>query len=550
MIIDARTIENEKVFDCDICIVGAGAAGITIARELSSSKLNIILLESGGMHKERKTQDLYRGEVANTNLHGALHLYRQRSFGGTTNVWGGRCAPLDNIDFETRNYITYSGWPIERHILDEYYKRAHHYCEIGTYDYECASALPNASLYVDGLNSPDLLTNSLWRFSPPTNFRKAFLPEFKNNSNMRIFLHANCLKIISNDNGTQVQKVYVTSLHKNTFFVKAKKFVLAMGGLEVARILLLSHDIRSSGIGNENDLVGRFYGSHISGTCGKFVFRQGVRVQWDFDRTTDGVYCRRKFTLSERKQRELQVINMSGIIDHPPAAIPSHRNGVLSSMYLLKNILTSRIPPEYSKSLSTITKYHDVVSHLRNIVFDVPRLIAFTTKWIDQRIVRYRKLPAVTLSSKANEYAFHFDAEQSPNYESKVSLSRTGRDFFDLPVIKVDWRVNSSDIEMIRTNFQFIDMELKRFGVGRLVYDDVTISNLMSTTVSVGSHHLGTTRMASNAKEGVVDKNSSVFSTPNLFIAGPSVFASSGYANPVLTTVALSIKLSDHLRND
>jgi len=550
MVRDAQKIDQNTELSCDICIVGAGASGITVANELSTSHLKVILLESGGMGKESATQNLYRGEVVNPDQHGALHLYRERSFGGTTNVWGGRCAPFDPIDFESRPYIPDSGWPVKRQDLDEYYQRAHRYCEAGEYEYSASKALPSCQPAIEGFHSDDLLTDSIWRFSPPTNFRKLFYHTLSVSKNIDILLHANCLKIIPNESGTAIDKVLVSSLGRNPFFIKAKKFVLAAGGLEVARLLLLSNDVHAKGIGNQEDLVGRYYGSHITGTYGKFVFSRGKRVQWDFDRTADGVYCRRKFTISGRKQKEFSILNMSGMIDHPLASDAAHGNGVLSSMYLLKRLLSSRIPPEYSRSLSTLGKYRDVISHVRNILLDAPGLAKFSVKWVDRRILRYRKLPSVTLPSKINEYSFHFDSEQSPNSQSRVTLSRSGRDFFNLPQLRVDWRINSGDIQMVERTYQFIDEELRRSGAGMLQFDKDSISEVLRTTLSVGSHHLGTTRMADSPKRGVVNAHCAVFSIPNLYIASPSIFATTGYANPLLTTVAFSIRLSDHLKRN
>jgi len=157
MITDARRLPPNSIINCDICIIGAGAAGIALASELLHSGKDVVLLEGGGTRLERGMQDLYKGEVVDPDRHGRLELYRQRRFGGTTAVWGGRCAPFDEIDFECRPYLPHSGWPIHKTDLDPYYVRAHEYCDLGTYAYRVSEALPNQpEEMIPGLESSDV----------------------------------------------------------------------------------------------------------------------------------------------------------------------------------------------------------------------------------------------------------------------------------------------------------------------------------------------------------------------------------------------------------
>src|SRR6266496_4763397 len=173
MFVDAREIPPETQFDCDVVVIGAGAGGIPAAYEFLRSSHDVILLESGGFHRESKTQALYKGEVVDPAHHGPLDKYRRRSFGGTTTVWGGRCAPYDAIDFERREHVPYSGWPISRQDMDPYYERAHVYCDAGRYTYDASAALPGAnSPMIPGLVSDDVSQEKIWRFSLPTNFAK------------------------------------------------------------------------------------------------------------------------------------------------------------------------------------------------------------------------------------------------------------------------------------------------------------------------------------------------------------------------------------------
>ncbi|MCJ9714321.1 FAD-binding protein, partial [Bordetella hinzii] len=140
MILDASTIPDGATLTADLCIVGGGAAGITLALALMDSGLDIVLLESGGPRETPAAQDLYAGTVADARMHPEPDRYRQRRMGGSTTIWGGRCMPFDAIDFERRDYIAHSGWPIGLDDLLPYYPRANQLCEAGDFAYTVQTA--------------------------------------------------------------------------------------------------------------------------------------------------------------------------------------------------------------------------------------------------------------------------------------------------------------------------------------------------------------------------------------------------------------------------
>jgi choline dehydrogenase-like flavoprotein len=549
MITDARRLPPNSTIKCDICIVGAGAAGITLATELLHSGKDVVLLEGGGARLEKNIQDLYKGEVVNPHRHGRLDLYRERRFGGTTAVWGGRCAPFDEIDFEARPYLSYSGWPIHKRDLDPYYVRAHEYCDLGTYAYQVSEALPHEPAeMIPGLESTDVRTDRLWRFSLPTNFATVFGDALRRSPNVRVYLHANCLKICTAQNGTAVDHLEIASSKETRFEIRARQYVLATGGLEVTRLLLVSDDVHTRGIGNDRDLVGRFYSSHIAGDLGEVLFtpKRG-QVVWNYERTVDDVYCRRSISISEKRQRRDRLLNFRATLNHPTPADPRHENGVLSLMYLVKRYFAHRIPPEYSRSLSGLAPLRHVLAHCGNVVNDLGNVTKFSGMWIRKRILSRRKLPSVAFESKSNVYTFHFDAEQSPNPDSRVTLADT-TDIFGVKRLKVDWRFSEVDLQSVVQSCGLISSALERCGAGKMLFQPEHIAGHIRTTCGVGSHHIGTTRMAGEPSRGVVDNNCQVHGIENLYIASSSVFPTSGVANPTLTVVALAIRLADHLK--
>jgi choline dehydrogenase-like flavoprotein len=549
MIIDATQLPSSDLH-CDVAIVGSGAAGIPLACELLGSGLDVILVEAGGKRARRRDSEPLRGEVLDPAHHGPLDFYRRRCLGGTTTVWGGRCAPLDPIDFEKRSYIPESGWPLTSIDLDPYYARAHRYHDLGAYAYDVASALPQSQGdLVPGFRSTKIRQDALWRFSLPTNMARKFGGLLRGSSNIRVLLHANCIRVKTNHSGSLATAVRCASPNGTTFDVHARHFVLAGGGLETTRLLLVSRDAHADGIGNTYGLLGRYYGSHVTGDCCVTQFAPaGGSVIWDYERDPQGVYVRRVFSLSDEEQRRLGLPNFRAILAPPSVADPSHRSGLLSAVYLAKRFLVHRIPPEYDKALAGgMTGYQHLAAHARNVLLGSPQIIASLGTITRKRLLAERKLPSILTNSPANEYNLHFDAEQTPNRESRVTLSRDV-DGFGVNRLQVDWRYSEADIAGPVRSLQILGEELAQSRVGAMQIDPDGLGNQVEQAMGVGSHHIGTTRMALTPKTGVVDPTCSVHGVGNLFVASSSVFPTTGVANPTLTITALAIRIADHLR--
>lgn len=548
MIEDANAIPAGTELECDVVIVGSGAAGATLACELIGSGLNVLVLEGGGEKFDTRAQELYKGEVDDKGRHGELTRYRRRMFGGTTTVWGGRCAPFDPIDFEARPWVPHSGWPVTRAEMDPYYARAHTYAHAGNYTYESASLPDGTKPLVPGLDSTVVLQDRMWRFSLPTDFGKTNRARLQQAANVKLLLHANVLQLKSNAAGSHVERLRVATLEGKEFSVRARFVALAAGGIEVTRLLMLSDDANPAGLGNEYDLVGRFYGSHVSGDLGEVALApRAAGTIWTYEQGRDGVYCKRHLRISEETQRRLGLLNYRCTLTHPPFGDPSHRSAVLSAAYLVKRFLTHQIPPEFSKDMAS-REYHHVRQHIRNVILGSPALIGFGLHWFFKRTIATRKYPSVSLCSKANRYTIHFDAEQTPNRESRIILGNE-KDRFGLRRVRVLWKTSELDSHSVGECHRILAEEFARTGAGKVELPHTEAARIIRDESGVGSHHIGSTRMSDDPKQGVVDRNARVHSVANLFIAAPSIFCTASFANPVLTTAAFAVRLGDHLKS-
>jgi len=549
VIVDASQLGPRETIHGDICIVGGGAAGITLARELGRAGRDVVLLESGGKKLDRAAQDLDRGTVLDPESHGPLQDYRRRRLGGATTAWGGRCVPFDEVDFETRPHVAHSGWPFGKRDLDAYYERAHAYCDLGAYAYAVTDALPAPARHramIPGLRSEELTMAALYRFSPPTNFGARYGDELGANPSVRAYLHATAIELSMSREGNVVEEVVAAAPGGRRLSVVAKRYVLAGGGLEVTRLLLASRRVQARGIGNEHDLVGRFYMCHVIHHVD--IELAGDGIVWDYERTTDGVYCQRTLHVTEEAQRSQGLLNHRARVEHPDIADPDHRSGVLSAAYLAKSFLMRQAAnPLWGDEVNVLSKGTTTnelvrpVQHLRNVATDVPSVIGFSKRWLFERVLRERKLPSVVIPSASNRYTLRIDAEQAPNPESRVMLGDEC-DAYGLPRLRVDWRHTGLDAESLERTSRIFDEALRTSGVGKARWSPPV--RLPAT----GGHHIGTTRMTTDPRSGVVDPSCRVHGVGNLYIASSSVFPTSSYANPTLTVLALALRLADHLQ--
>lgn len=255
MFVDCRTRSDLDVISADVCIVGAGAAGITIARELIGSGLRVCLLEAGGLSLEDSDQGL--SNAVNVGLpYSGLNL-RGRAFGGSTHYWAGMCAPLSQEDFEERAWLPYSGWPLTLSELTPYYRRAQETCEVGQLDYNATSLSDRGARPLLPLR-PSRVESVVYQNSPPTRFGSRYYDELEESEEVTVYLHATLTKMTLDEEGARVRLIEVTSDGGARHTVEAQQFCLAMGGVENARHLLAHTAVNPDGLGNQSGALGLF----------------------------------------------------------------------------------------------------------------------------------------------------------------------------------------------------------------------------------------------------------------------------------------------------
>jgi choline dehydrogenase-like flavoprotein len=262
MHIDARNMENNSLIEGDICIVGSGAAGISMALEWLNTPYKVILLEGGGFEYEQPMQDLYKGKTTGQRYY-PLDSARLHYFGGTTGHWSGFCSTFDPIDFKERDWVPHSGWPIKREDLDPYYARAHKNLDLGPYDYSVKYWQDKDPELVSLPLDDKAVYNKMWQFSPPTRFGTKYRDTIVKAPNIHLYTYANVTDITANENASAVKEVTVKNLAGKKHTVRAKQFIIACCSIQNARLLLASNKQAPKGLGNQNDNVGRYFMEHL-----------------------------------------------------------------------------------------------------------------------------------------------------------------------------------------------------------------------------------------------------------------------------------------------
>lgn len=534
----ADEIVRNAVLAADICIVGGGPAGITLALSLVGTGKSILLLESGDYAASKAADALNVGEVADETLHSPADKYRVRRFGGGTSIWGGRCVPFDPIDFDERPWIEHSGWPISYRDVARFYPAANALCEAGEYQYDARLAAPMRPV-ITGFNPRHFDVDKIERFSCPTNFADRYQARLRSAPNLRVLLGGTVTNL--HVDGGRLDRLDVRNHKDIPFSVVADQFVLATGGIETPRILLTSN------IGNQNDLLGRFYMCHIAGTIGRLKV-QGHTVWHGYERAADGTYCRRRIALKPEVQAEQELSNAVFRLHHPRIADPEHRTGPLSAIFLAQKLISY----EYAKRLTSATPVTvgTWVRHGTNAALDGFTTMRFLHHWVNDRMLAARKFPSIIIRPKTNLFSLDFHAEQVPNPDSRISLANAV-DRFGNPQVRIDWRYSHQDIETVARSFRLLGEDLAEQTVGtlNLASDEPDIETVVRRDGAYGGHHIGTVRMGASPSTGVVDANCKIFGMNNLYVIGSAVFPTSGQANPTLTIVAMSLRLAEHLKS-
>jgi choline dehydrogenase-like flavoprotein len=528
MFIDAREVEFGTVLKRDVCIIGAGIAGITIAQELDRLGIEACIVESGGFKLDEEIRDLGRGESVGLPAEW-VDGRGARIVGGNSRFWDGFCRPLDELDFQKRDWIPHSGWPFTKSDLTRYYEHAATVLKLGP-------AHLDPSYWLDKLGHRDRqrarflndrVIDRVSQYSPVKRVARMNLKHLRASERLTVLLHATAIEIETDPAARTVRRICVVTLRGRKVFVSARGYVLAGGGIENARLLLASNRVRAAGLGNGHDLVGRFFMDHPQVLSGEVHPSDSWTGHTCYDDKADlrtsatgGTRFSTQYSLSPEIQKTEGLLN--GLV-WLSSNFGIEGTEIGRSFINIKRALTHR----YGRRGEPVLR--DVGMLLAHPLLSVRLVLA---DWLKPNILR-------------RGIQFRAMVEPVPDPESRVTLSDE-LDQVGMRRVRVDWRFPPLVSRTFDRNLGILAEELERAGIAKVRLDSgQDWSNHCMTRPS--GHHMGTTRMHDSSTYGVVDRNCLVHGMHNLFIAGSSVFPTAGAHVPTMTVVALSLRLAEYI---
>jgi choline dehydrogenase-like flavoprotein len=533
---DLNHLENDSLVETDLCIVGTGPTGLSIASEFANTRTNMLLLESGGSDREPETHALYDIE-SEPPRQMDQSILRARMLGGSSHIWTGRCAPFHELDFEKRHWIPNSGWPLTRAEFEPLLGRAGKLLGLGPnrYDDQTLWSSFQARRPSPPLNT-ELVEPMFWQFSKSPRDPKLSLDFGRDRlnecdaPNIRLLIHANVTHINTNAAGDHFESVEIRTLQGKRARVRSRALVLCCGGVENARILLASNRIVPCGVGNQQDTVGRYLMDHSDSVVGNFDPENSAGVRSRFghywlDNSAGRHVYLHGLALSPRLQERERLLNCHVYVD----AFDVHADDPFAALDRAKKALQSRRDMVGLKREAGILMVHS----------------GELLRGLYRR--RFEHRPQL---EKLTRVELHCILEQIPDRESRVTLSPTRKDALGVPLSKIDWKIGELELQTARWMTQIVCDEFNRLGLPvPLLTQALDDYGSWKANCVEKAHPTGTTRMSDDPKKGVVDRNGQVHGVEGLFISGSSIFPTSGAANPTLMIVANALRQADWLKS-
>jgi len=375
-------------------------------------------------------------------------------------------------------------------------------------------------------------TVALWG-TKPMRFAKVNRTALTRSRNLSVYLNANVTEVVPTEDGKRIERVVIRTLDGREMGARARVFLLASGGLENARLLLVSRRRHERGVGNEHDVVGRYFLEHPRALHGRIRVNEGVSLPYLTGIPLSDGKAQLGVALSEQAQREARVLNGYVSLEPAMSALAAKQYG--RSM----NVAKALVLRGYQNPAKTA---HADRTNVRELIYlltpkeIMPHWLYRPYALLKRKVRRRMSIGHLTVINFC---------EQVPDPASRVTLSEQ-RDALGVNKLVLDWRIGEAERRTVAHLHAVMGRYVEQAGIGTM---EVSTEDAAELHFTDASHHMGTTRMSEDVRTGVVDRNCRVHGLANLYMAGSSVFATGGHANPTLTIVALALRLAEHLKS-
>lgn len=512
---DADQISKGSMLQAEVCVIGAGAAGITMATQLARKGVAVLLLEGGSQEISGDSQSLYQADQSGIPYFD-MTACRLRFLGGTTNHWGGYCRENDPIDYEARPSLNIQGWPVSYQTIRPYVERAAHILGIEAQNFDPHAAFAAHPDLAKGLldGASDRLETKVFLMAKNKRFKADFGEELQSSDKITVLLGANVVGLDVDGTGNTVATARIKTTKGNEFTVKAKTFVLAAHAVENARLLLVSNSVHKAGLGNLHGHVGRYFMEHPEVVSGLFYPNANFPKVYNYE-TMYRIGVNANLSLTR------EVMLEKGILQYYCRFDPLY--GFEDTEKALKKAADGFKHPLDQRLLKALTR--------------VTQRPIESMQVLGSRAGIYRPEPKV--------YSLQHRIEQAPNPDSRITLSDEV-DALGVRKVVLNWDFNELDYRTFSVGQQVVASEIERLKLGRFESPALT-PDVIRRSAEGHYHHIGTTRMGQTENDSVVDANCRVHGTSNLYVTGSGIFPTAGYSGPTMMIIAFALRLAEHL---
>ena len=525
-IIKNHQIENNTIFNCDICIIGSGFSSQILANKLSHKK--IIIIESGKINFDNDAQRLNNLKQDGISFR-KDHINRLRQLGGSANLWANQLMTLDEFEVSHRNWVIDDfAWPIGYEEFKKHYKDViqnlylKYLKEINFFTHK------DKNLFLEN----EFLKNNLFDFNnhfwpgkiDKFNLKTKFTKKLLKKKNIKFIENFTATKFKICNESSYIESLEIKSENK-TCKVNSNQFVLACGAIENAR-MILNNEKYNNIFHNHN--TGRYFMDHPRTCLGTIKSNLRLPLGSLFGLKKKNYQFRTSLKLSRKIQIENKILSSYAFIE-PKYSI---EDNIFFEKFIIeiKKIVRLKGFPRINFSKLNIKKL------LEQMYLKLPPQVS------NSKInnILYKLYSFKGHSFLFNEMDVNYQAEQYPNYQNRIYLNNE-RDKYYQNYCNINWQLSKMDLKTRDVFSKILENQLSGNKYFKFIKND-------NSMFSDASHHSGTTRMSKKKSDGVVDTNCKFHDIANLYIVGNSVFRTSGSANPGLTNMAISSRLGDYLK--
>jgi len=501
------TLRDVSKFAPQVLIVGSGPSALGACLTLIRSNINVLLVTGGASTINDQNQELAQGSENNPKDHEPLENNRVRASGGTSHLWGGRCVPLDRIDFENREWLGTPKWPISLEDVECNYSLASEI--LGT---KFTPPLPDVlvgelSDLADKLNACNQET-----WTKEQNIFATHRKALSNSTKVLVLEDVHLTGLGADENSGAITKAILSQTDQENYSLNIRKIILATGAIENARLLLLLKRHQPALFPKSSKFIGGNYMTHPIHSLPAFELRPLLDLEF---LKIDGQNVRRRINLSLAAQKELGIGN--------------------SATFL------AREAPDLSSFLGAGKELSNALSKYGK---DLPKKIWNYRRQIIKTIKSSSRGSTVKATKGAPKSTLHVISEHLPNALSRISLGER-MDRFGNPLPNARLHFTELDRNTLLKSSRYLAGLLAKSesdfdGIDWLGWES-KVEEIFEFPSS-HAHMLGGTAMSASPQTGVTDSWGQVHEIPGLYCTGTSLFVTSGQANPTLTAVALAIR--------